>query len=84
MWLIALKFESHDSPSHYPELRSGLLQWLSWGVQCTPLIGELRSSAFPALQEQRGPHHIKESKHHTTDIPAGLRAQRQKYQSYEQ
>ena len=56
----------------YPELWPGLLQRLRGGVQRAPLVGELGPPALPALQEQRGPHHVKEGEHHAADVPARL------------
>lgn len=56
----------------HPELRPGLLQGLSGGVQSAPPVGQLCLSPLPPLQKQRCPDNIEEGKNHTADVLTGL------------
>lgn len=62
----------------HPELRPRFLQGLGGRVQGPPLVCELGLPPLPALQEQGGPHHVEECKHHAADVPAGLKQAHQK------
>lgn len=69
--------EANFSSSH-PELRSRFLQGLSGRVQCSPFVCQLSLPPLPALQEQGGPHHVEECKHHAADVPACLKPAHQR------
>lgn len=75
LWNDALIVSIHDvppPPPPHPELRPGLLQGLSGGVQCAPSVGQLRLPPLPALQEQCRPHHVKEGENNAADVLTGL------------
>lgn len=56
----------------HPELRPRFLHGFSRRVQCSPLVCQLSSPPLPPLQEQSGPHHVKQCKHHAADVTARL------------